>query len=85
MSFDQLILFRRRDVERATGYSRSAIYQQIERGLFPKPVALGGRAVAWPAHEVGAMIAARIAGLPDAELRTLVLRLYTDRTKLIQL
>lgn len=85
MSFTELILVRRREVERATGYTRSGLYQQISRGLWPKPVALGVRSVAWPAHEVAAMNAARIAGWPDSELQKLVKRLYAERTKLIKL
>ena len=35
-------------------------------------MSLGGRAVGWPAHEVAALNAARIAGKPDAEIRALV-------------
>jgi len=34
-------------VKARTGLSRSTIYLRISDGLFPKPVALGGRAVGW--------------------------------------
>lgn len=30
-----------------TGLSRSTIYDRIQKGLFPKPIKLGERAVAW--------------------------------------
>jgi prophage regulatory protein len=66
-------------VEAATGRCRSAIYQQISQGLFSKPVSLGARAVGWPAHEVEAINAARIAGKSDSEIRGLVQRLHAAR------
>lgn len=40
--------YRRRDVEIATGLSRSSIYAMMGRGEFPHPVRIAGRAVAWP-------------------------------------
>ena len=61
-------------VKAATGLSRSTVYLRIMQGAFPHPVSLGGRAVGWPAHEVAALNAARIAGRPDAEIRACVYR-----------
>jgi prophage regulatory protein len=66
-------------VKSATGLSRSTLYLRISHGVFPKPVSLGGRAVGWPAQEVAALNAARIAGKPDAEICTLVSELETAR------
>lgn len=43
------------------GLSKARIYAGIAAGTFPKPVALGERAVAWPEHEVDDWIQARIA------------------------
>jgi len=67
------------DVKSATGLSRSTLYLRIANGVFPRPVSLGGRAVGWPAHEVGALNAARIAGKPDTEIRDLVTKLEAAR------
>ncbi len=39
-------------VKARTGLSRSTIYLRISEGSFPKPVALGGRAVGWIEAEV---------------------------------
>lgn len=39
-------------VKARTGLSRSTIYLRISEGSFPKPVALGGRAVGWVENEV---------------------------------
>jgi prophage regulatory protein len=55
------------------GESRSALYSNIQQGLFVKPVQVGGGyAVAWPADEVAAIINARIAGKSNEEIKTLV-------------
>lgn len=61
------------------GRSRSAHYQDIQQGLFTRPVAIGLRAVGWPVDEVAALNAARIAGRSDAEIRELVLKLEAAR------
>ena len=66
-------------VKAATGLSRSTLYLRIVPGVFTHPVSLGGRAVGWPANEVAALNAARIAGKPDAEIRALVAQLETAR------
>jgi prophage regulatory protein len=67
------------DVKAATGLSRSTLYLRIANGVFPHPVSLGGRAVGWPADEVVALNAARIAGKPDADIRELVTMLEVAR------
>ncbi|WP_108649318.1 helix-turn-helix transcriptional regulator [Dongshaea marina] len=35
-----------------TGLSRSTIYSRIAKGIFPTPIALGGRAVGWIESEI---------------------------------
>lgn len=54
-------ILRRDAVERATGLSRSTIYEMVNRGKFPQPVKLSARSVGWLASEVEGWIAARIA------------------------
>lgn len=54
-------LLRRPEVERATGLSRSRIYQLMDDGKFPRPVEIGPRAVAWVEAEVAEWNNARIA------------------------
>ncbi len=61
------------------GRSRSAHYLDIQQGLFTKPVNIGLRAVGWPASEVAALNAARIAGKTEAEIRELVVKLEAAR------
>ncbi len=40
------------EVKSRTGLSRSTIYLRISEQRFPKPIALGGRAVGWLESEV---------------------------------
>lgn len=68
------------EVVRKRGRSRSAHYLDIHQGLFTRPVAIGMRAVGWPAHKVAALNAARIAGKTDEEIRALVAKLEAART-----
>jgi len=66
-------------VKAETGLARSTLYARIADGLWPKPVSLGPRAVGWPSSEVAAINAARIAGKPDSEIRSLVSKLEAAR------
>jgi prophage regulatory protein len=67
------------DVKTESGNSRSTTYQRISQGLWTKPVKLGARSVGWPACEVSALNAARIAGKSDDEIRALVVKLESAR------
>jgi prophage regulatory protein len=56
----QLSILRRKQVQARTGLSRSTIYLYVKDGVFPKPIALGPRAVGWIESEVSEWIAARM-------------------------
>ena len=45
-------IMRRREVEATTGLGRSAIYEKMADGTFPKNVPLGDRAVGWVESEI---------------------------------
>ena len=49
------------EVMARTGLSRSTIYVRLAEGRFPRPVALGGRAVGWIEAEVDEWVRERIA------------------------
>ena len=66
-------------VKSECGYSHSTIYLRIAQRLWTRPVSLGARSVGWPAAEVAALNAARIAGKSDNEIRALVVKLETAR------
>ena len=72
-------IFRLPNVIEQSGLSRSSVYLRISQGLWTKPISLGGRAVGWPADEVNVLIAARIAGKSDDEVRELVQSLEANR------
>jgi prophage regulatory protein len=54
-------LIRLKEVMHCSGLARSTIYKYIAANTFPKPVPLGGRAVAWIQAEVDAWIDSKIA------------------------
>lgn len=70
-------------VKAETGHrSHASIYNAVRAGLFTNPVHIGQRAVGWPKNEVHALVAARIAGKSDAEIKELVNRLHAGRAEL---
>lgn len=56
------------------------IYNAIHAGLITKLVRIGQRAVAWPSDGVKAIIAARIAGKSESDLRDVVIKLHRLRS-----
>lgn len=66
-------------VMNATGQTRSTLYLRIKQRLMTPPVKLGERCAAWPADEIAAINAARIAGKTNDELRELVAKLEQQR------
>ena len=48
------------EVKQRTGLSRSTIYLNISKGMFPKNVNLGSRAVAWLESEIEGWMQSRI-------------------------
>jgi len=55
-----LRILRLPEVINRVGLKRAAIYQYVDRGLFPKQINLGPRAVGWLEHEIDAWVLARI-------------------------
>ena len=53
-------MIRRRAVEAMSGRARSAIYEMMAEGTFPKNVPIGKRAVGWVESEVQQWIADQI-------------------------
>lgn len=64
------------------GKKKTATRDAIAAGLFPAFVQLGGRCVGLPEHELDQIIRARIAGLPDDEIRKLVERIHAERARM---
>ncbi|MBY3625393.1 AlpA family phage regulatory protein [Acinetobacter sp. CUI P1] len=53
-------LIRRKEVQLRTGLGASSIYALMQKDLFPKPVALSTRRVAWIESDIDLWIAERI-------------------------
>ena len=79
ISNQPISLIRRKQLEQRMGIGRSTIYLRISQSLITSPVSLGANSVGWPLHEIGAIIAARVAGKSDDEIRLLVSELETAR------
>jgi len=75
------ILIRLPKVEAKTGYKKSMVYDLMSKGVLPGSIRIGDRARAWISSEIDAIVAARIAGKSDDEIRTLVLDLVSKRAK----
>lgn len=72
-------IIRRPEVLELLKISRSNLYQKIDQGLWPAPIQLGARAVAWLSSENEKVLAAMISGQSQDEIRELVKRLIKDR------
>jgi|GEM_PF-1042642 len=75
----QITILRTSTICKKRGRSRSSHYADIKAGLFVKPILIGLRATGIPDYEVDALIAARIAGKSDDEIRALVIKLESAR------
>jgi prophage regulatory protein len=54
-------LVKRKKVEELTSLSRSSLYRLMSDGIFPKPIRLGSKSVAWLKSDVEAWIDDRIS------------------------
>jgi prophage regulatory protein len=59
--------------------SRATFYKQVKDGTFPPQIHLGTNSVAWLSHEIESVLAARICGYTEAELKELVLTIIAKR------
>ncbi|WP_296258249.1 MULTISPECIES: AlpA family transcriptional regulator [unclassified Pseudomonas] len=59
-------ILRRPEVETRTGFKRAHIYSLMKRGLFPKAVPIGARAVGWDSYAIDAWIEHRVSGNPSS-------------------
>ena len=72
-------ILRIKQIKAQTGLPNSTVYYHIQQGLFTRPIKLGERMSGWLESEVNAIMAARIAGKSEAEIKTLVQSLENDR------
>lgn len=58
---DEIKLYRLRELSARIGLARSAIYQAVKDGRFPKPIRVGARAAAWRHQDVESWLQSRAA------------------------
>ena len=80
MAEQSIVLLRPKEIWKRSGKCRTALYNDLAKGLMPPLISIGARAKALPAHEVDAINAARVAGKTEDEIRALVKRLQAART-----
>jgi len=73
------LLLRFPAVQERTACARSTLYNLINDGLFPRPVAISSRTVAWPETEVEAINQLRVSSASEDEVRALVIQLESSR------
>jgi prophage regulatory protein len=83
-NFGFIPILRKPVVLTASGVSNSQLYDDIAKGMYPSPIKIRSRAVGWPADEVAAVNAARIAGLSDNQIKNLVEQLLGRRKQTFQ-
>lgn len=75
-------LLRLPDVVAATGCGITKVYDDVQKGVLPPPIKRD-RSSFWPADEIGAVVAARIAGKTDDEIRALVAEMVAARPQVL--
>lgn len=73
------IFFKLQEVLEYRHRSRSSHLRDVKNDLCTKPIKMGPRSVVWLADELEQIRAARIAGLPDHDIKELVQRLHEER------
>ncbi len=56
-----------KEILEITGLSKATIYRYIAEDKFPKPVSLGGRAVAWIDNEIDDWISSKIESRDETQ------------------
>jgi prophage regulatory protein len=82
MSYPRIV--RRPEVLEFLQISRSNLYDKINKGLWPKPLSLGARAVGFLSTENEKVLAAMIAGQSEDEIKELVQSLMSARKSLFR-
>lgn len=76
-------IIRLKEVLNFTGDKRSTFYLRIKQGLMPKQISLGGTSVGWLKSEIDTVLAARIKGATDSDIKILVQELTKNRHQVV--
>lgn len=61
--------------------SRSTLYKQIKQGVFPRPIQISDRSVAWIESEISQILFAKIQNRGTEDTRRLVSALENERNR----
>jgi prophage regulatory protein len=64
---NQLRLIRLPELLHKIGYSRASLYKMVKVGVFPKPILIGPRAVAWSEESVDTWIKSKLEENKESE------------------
>ena len=76
-------LLRKPQVLDSLGIKRSTLQNRINEGLFPPPIQIGGRSIAWTNQEVDTIVKSYIAGKTPDEIRFTVKQLVHQRHEVL--
>ena len=69
------------EVLEKTTFGSSSLYTKISKGLFPKPVKIGSRKIAWPQYEVDQIMAFYLSTSDEEERKSFVVNLEKIRAE----
>lgn len=72
-------IYRKPEMRSLLHIASSTIYLWQAQGLITRSVNIGPRAVGWPAHEIDALLAARVSGRSSVQMRALVAEMMLAR------
>ena len=69
------------EVLEKTTFGRSSLYAKVSKGLFPKPVKVGSRKIAWPQYEIDQMMNFYLSTTNEEETKSFVTKIEKIRTE----
>jgi len=69
------------EVLEKTTFGRSSLYAKVSKGLFPKPVKVGSRKIAWPQYEVDQMMDFYLSTTNEEDTKSFVTKIEKIRTE----
>ena len=68
------------EVLEKTTFGRSSLYAKVSKGLFPKPVKVGSRKIAWPQYEIDQMMTFYLSTTNEEDTKSFVTKIEKIRT-----
>ena len=69
------------EVLEKTTFGRSSLYAKVSKGLFPQPVKVGSRKIAWPQYEVDQMMDFYLSTTNEEDTKSFVTKIEKIRTE----